>query len=483
MSDKEKRSTVEKNNQKKILVIVESPTKTKSLSKFLGKDYRIESSKGHLIDLPKSSLGVNIEKGFEPTYITIRGKGKTLAELKKAAKMARSILLATDPDREGEAISWHLEQQLSPINANIKRVEFYEITKDAIVKALEQPRAIDMRRVNSQQARRILDRLVGYSISPILQEKFGSKRFSAGRVQSAALKILCDREEEIENFKPQEYWEITAAFQKEGVREKGQKAFFQLVSWQNKKVEIHNALEAQEIEQFCQKAEFVVISKKTTERRIKPPAPYTTSKLQQEASTRLGFRAQKTMSLAQQLYEGVELERGEVVGLITYMRTDSTRLSDTALSMARDYLKSHFPEEFLAKMPISYANVGRMAQDAHEAIRPTDVYRTPDKVEKFLDRDLFRLYDLIWRRFVASQMAAAVDEVVTLEVGSKDKQVLFRFSRSQEKFPGFRSVFATAGERDSYLPPFEEQDKLTLLEIKKEQKFTQPPPRYTEASH
>lgn len=464
----------------KILVIVESPAKTKSLSKFLGKNYRVESSKGHLIDLPKSSLGVDIEHGFEPKYITIRGKGKTLANLKKAAKMADSILLATDPDREGEAISWHLERELSPINSKIKRIEFHEITKEAILKAIENPRELDMKKINSQQARRILDRLVGYGISPILQEKFGSKRFSAGRVQSAALKILCDREEEIEKFKPQEYWEISAAFRKDASNER--KVFFSLTNFLGNKPEIKNQEEALQVENLCNKTKFIVLSRKVTERKSKPLPPYTTSRLQQDASTKLGFRAQKTMSLAQELYEGVELENGVVTGLITYMRTDSTRISQAGIAMAREYISQNFAEEFLPEKPNIYEKAAKTAQDAHEAIRPTDVSRTPASIEKYLSRDLFRLYDLIWRRFVASQMTPAVDEIVSFEVGSEDGQIKFRYSASREKFAGYRAVFPVSSEKEFYIPPFEENDRVELWEIKKEQKFTQPPPRYTEAS-
>ncbi len=466
----------------KILIIVESPTKTKTLSKFLGKNYRIESSKGHLIDLPKSSMGIDLKNNFEPRYITIRGKGKTLAELKKAARQAKSVLLATDPDREGEAISWHLERELSNVNKDIKRIEFNEITKDAVLEAIAQPRKLDLLKINSQQARRILDRIVGYSISPILQDKFGSKRFSAGRVQSAALKILCDREDEIENFKPVEYWEISAKFEKDSGKAKDRHVVFRLTQIAGSKAEVKSREQAESIENFCRSAVFRVSDRKITERRIKPPPPYITSRLQQDASTRLGFRAQKTMAIAQSLYEGVELQHGVTTGLITYMRTDSTRISETGLKMARDYIKANFSEQYLPPTANLYSKNNKAAQDAHEAIRPTDVSRTPESIEKYLSKDQFRLYQLIWQRFVASQMTPGVDEVITIEVVTDLPVHTFRFTSGRQKFPGFRTVFAVGEDKNEYIPSFEVGDVLQLVEFNKQQKFTQPPARYTEAS-
>ena len=465
----------------KTLVIVESPTKTKSLAKFLGKSYRIESSKGHLIDLPKSSMGIDVENDFEPRYITIRGKGKTLSELKKAAKQAKEVLLATDPDREGEAISWHLERALLAVNENIKRIEFNEITKESVLSAVADPRPIDLQRVNSQQARRLLDRLVGYSISPILQEKFGSKRFSAGRVQSAALSIICAREKEIEVFKSKEYWEVEGTFNKEGGKKKDSTVIFKLAQVNKKKPDIGSQEEVDSLESEIRDLGFKVSKRKTSSRTIKPPAPYITSKLQQEASTRLGFRAQKTMSVAQGLYEGVELESGQT-GLITYMRTDSSRISDAGLTMVRDYIKENFDEDYLPENPHQYGNK-KAAQDAHEAIRPTDVRRTPQSVAAHLSKDGLKLYTLIWSRFVASQMTPGQDELVTIEIyGEKENSYMFRFSASSQKFAGFRKVFASGEAKNSYIPAFHEGESLNLLELEKIQKFTQPPPRYTEAS-
>ncbi|MDH5721437.1 MAG: type I DNA topoisomerase [Spirochaetia bacterium] len=485
MAKKEKKN--EKNSsQNKKLVIVESPTKIKSLSKFLDKNYIIQSSKGHLIDLPKSSMGVNIENGFEPKYITIRGKGKTLAELKKAAKKSKEILLATDPDREGEAISWHLKNVLLSGSASIKRIEFNEITKEAVLEAIKNPRDIDILKVNSQQARRILDRIVGYSISPILQEKLGAKRFSAGRVQSAALKIICDREEEIEKFTPKEYWEIDALFSKEGGAEINSEHIFRLLQVNQKKTDVKSQAEADKIENLLKKSEFTVAVKKTTERRTKPLAPYTTSKLQQEASTRLGFRAGKTMSVAQSLYEGVEMADGGVTGLITYMRTDSTRISEAGLKMARDYISENFDKNYLPDTPNIYAGK-KNAQDAHEAVRPTSVEKSPKKIAAFLSKDQLKLYTLIWNRFVASQMTPAVDEIVSLDVKAPAddelfSEFLFRLSSANQKFSGFRAVFSSGDAKKSSAPDFNENDKLSLEKLDKRQKFTQPLPRYTEAS-
>lgn len=473
--------TKKRKKQSPILVIVESPAKTKSISKFLGKQYRIESSKGHLIDLPKSSMGIDIENSFKPHYITIRGKGKTLNELKRAAKSSSEVLLATDPDREGEAISWHLARALSDFNTKIKRIEFNEITKEAVLEAVSHPRAIDLLRVNSQQARRLLDRLVGYSISPVLQEKFGSKRFSAGRVQSVALRILCQREREIEKFKPQEYWEMQAAWTKDSATKKDKDTFFNLVQIDRKKVQIQDSNMAEAIEKEIRESQFAVSKRKKSERRTKPQPPYITSRMQQDASTRLGFRAQKTMSVAQSLYEGVELADGNQTGLITYMRTDSTRTSDAGLKMARDHIKENFEPEYLPEQANVYAG-SKQAQDAHEAIRPTNVELTPESIASFLTRDQQRLYALIWSRFVASQMTAGVDELVTLEIESQSKKFLFRFSSSSQKFAGFRKVYSFGSEKFTHIPKFALHDELSLVQLKKEQKFTQPPPRFTESS-
>ncbi len=469
--------------KKTALVIVESPAKTKSISKFLGGKYRVESSKGHLIDLPRSSMGIDIKNNFEPLYITIRGKGKTLGELRKAAKNSSEVLLATDPDREGEAISWHLERALSEVNPRIRRIEFNEITKEAVLKAVEHPREIDMQRVDSQQARRVLDRLVGYEISPVLQKKFGSRRFSAGRVQSAALKILCDREAEIEKFVAEEFWEFDGFFSGSDSKARDKETPFRLTQVAGKKTSIASKNEAEALEKEVLAAKFSLVSRKTSERRIKPLAPYITSRLQQDASTRLGFRAQKTMSIAQGLYEGVELGKEGSVGLITYMRTDSTRISATGLEQARNYIAANFDSAYLPDTPNFYGKKkDENTQDAHEAIRPTDVTRTPESIEKFLDRDQYRLYSLIWRRFVASQMAPGIDELVTLEVQDADSKFTFRYSSSRQTFAGFRAIYPLGDEKTQYVPNFGEGEPLKLLAFEKQQKFTQPPPRYTEAS-
>jgi len=465
----------------KTLIIVESPTKIKSLSKFLEKSYKVESSKGHLIDLPRSKMGIKINENFEPEYITIRGKGKTLAELKKAAKNSDSILLATDPDREGEAISWHLARALSVFNGDIKRIEFNEITKSAVLEAISHPREIDLKKVNSQQARRLLDRLVGYSISPILQQKFHSKRFSAGRVQSVALRIIANREEEIESFQQTEYWEAELSWKSAGSLAKDSEVFFKLVQINGEKAVINNKSEIESIENECSSLEFVLKTRKKTERNIKPSAPFITSRLQQEASTRLGFRAQKTMSVAQSLYEGVDLGKSGSVGLITYMRTDSTRISDQGLTMIREFIKTNYEPEYLSPTPNIY-HAGKAAQDAHEAIRPTDVNITPQSIASFVTKDQLKLYELIWSRAVASQMTPGVDELVTLEAASAGDKYLFRFSSGKQVFAGFRAVFPVGENKKSYIPSFQEGDLLKLDKFQKEQKFTQPPPRYTEAS-
>ena len=473
-------------NRKKKLVIVESPTKTKSLSKFLGTDYEITSSKGHLIDLPKSRMGIDIENNFEPDYMTIRGKGKALAALRRSAKKSLEILLATDPDREGEAISWHLARVLSQQNPNIKRIEFNEITKEAVLSAIQNPREIDMQRVNSQQARRLLDRLVGYSISPVLQEKFGSKRFSAGRVQSVALRIICEREVQIEKFYPQEYWEFYSYWESTAKKQKDKETQFKLAQIDGAKVEVNSTQSANKIEQEIKKTDFFVSIRKEAEKRLKPAAPYITSKLQQEASTRLNFRARKTMSVAQSLYEGTNIE-GESIGLITYMRTDSTRISETGLKMCIDYIKGNYPSEYLPDKPNIYHG-GKQTQDAHEAIRPTSVSYTPEKIRAHLSNDEFRLYQLIWQKFVASQMSQGVDILTTLEVTPKENtrkgkpKFLFRYSASKQKFAGFRIVMPKDRSKKSNVPSFKQNDGLFLIKLEKEQKFTQPPPRYTEAS-
>ena len=482
-----KMGKAEKSKVRKKLVIVESPSKTRSLAKFLGKDYEITSSKGHLIDLPKSRMGIDINNDFQPEYMTIRGKGKILAELKRAAKRVMEIILATDPDREGEAISWHLARVLAGQNQNIKRIEFNEITKDAVLKAIQNPREIDMEKVNSQQARRLLDRLVGYSISPVLQEKFGSKRFSAGRVQSVALRILCDREDQIEKFIPKEYWEFEACWNNKSNKKTNEKAVFKLVQIDGEKLNIASKEKAQNIEGKIRIASFKLSNKKETQRRSRPAPPYTTSKLQQEASSRFGFRAQKTMSIAQSLYEGVPLGADESIsGLVTYIRTDSVRISEIALGACRNFIKKNYSAEYLPPKANVYASSAK-TQDAHEAIRPTNVDQRPGELKQNLTPEQYKLYNLIWQKFVASQMTPSVDAQTTLEIKNNknsqvDQEFLFRFTESREVFPGFRAVLPREKSENTIIPNFETGESVNLVELNKYQKFTQPPPRYTEAS-
>ena len=469
----------------KTLIIVESPTKIKSISKFLSKQFIVESSKGHLIDLPKSKLGIDIKDNFQPTYITIRGKGKTLEALKRVAKKTQLILLATDPDREGEAISWHLERVLSKQNNNIKRIVFNEITKEAVLESIKNPTSIDIEKVNAQQARRLLDRLVGYSISPILQEKFGSKRFSAGRVQSVALKIICKREEEINEFISQEYWEFFSSFYNNKSTAKqqtnDQECFFKLSKIENDKVNVTSKQEAYALADEVKNSKFIVSEIKQVLKKIKPPPPYTTSKLQQDASTRLNFRARKTMVVAQNLYEGIDIHK-ETVGLITYMRTDSTRISQQGLNMARDYIKNNFSSKYLPDKPNIYHSA-KQTQDAHEAIRPTDVSKTPDSIKSFLTPDQYKLYKLIWSKFVASQMTHGEDSTQNYVVLDTNKKYEFRYNITDQLFLGFRKVFSfLASKEKTNIPSFKQGDSILLHEMQKEQKFTQPPPRYTEAS-
>ena len=455
------------------LIIVESPSKAKTINKYLGSKYVISSSMGHIIDLPKSRLAVDIENGFSPEYITIRGKAKILNDLKKKAAQSSRVLLATDPDREGEAISWHLSNALRSKNSDIKRIEFNEITEPAVRAAVEHPRDIDMSLVNAQQARRILDRIVGYNISPILWRKI-KKGLSAGRVQSVALRVICDRESEIEGFIPEEYWVIEALFECRGKKFKGQ---FHTLAGEKKKLQ--TKADVDEILKRLEGKKFTVESVARKERRRNPVAPYITSKLQQDAANRLGFTSGKTMMIAQQLYEGVDLEGEGPVGLISYMRTDSTRVAESALNAVRGYIGSHFAPEYLPERPNFYANK-KNAQDAHEAIRPTDVNRTPDSLKGRLSREQYRLYDLIWKRFVSSQMTAEVSEVcmAVLVAG----EAAFRASGSRVLFDGFSAVEREEKTKKLDLPPLKEGDEVEALEFTPEQHFTTPPPRYNDAS-
>lgn len=453
------------------LIIVESPAKAKTLKKFLGRKYAVEATMGHLIDLPKSKLGVEIEDNFAPRYITIRGKGKILANLKKKAKSSQEVYLATDPDREGEAISWHLSNALAIPNENC-RVAFNEITKEAVLGALKNPRPVDLDLVNAQQARRILDRLVGYQISPILWQKV-RKGLSAGRVQTVAVRIICEREEEIEAFVPEEYWSLEGIF-------KGKEGTFiaQLHRIDSKKARIANEAEAQKHYDLIKATNFLIEKIKQRKRKRNPAPPFTTSTLQQEAIRQLGYTARKTMFIAQQLYEGIDVGSSGSTGLITYMRTDSVRVAASALEAVRDYIQGEFGNKYLPDQARYFKKKGR-SQDAHEAIRPTNPSLTPQELTKHLNKDQLSLYRLIWQRFVASQMAAAEYDGLTVDIAGD--RYLFRTAGSRLTFPGFLKVLSHKPE-DNILPRLTEKEAVSLEELKKEQHFTKAPPRYTEGT-
>ncbi|PAF22171.1 DNA topoisomerase I [Terribacillus saccharophilus] len=460
------------------LVIVESPAKAKTIERYLGKKYKVKASMGHIRDLPKSQMGINVEEDFEPRYITIRGKGPVLKELKSAAKKVKKVYLAADPDREGEAIAWHLAHSLNIDETSECRVVFNEITKDAIKESFKHPRSIDMDLVDAQQARRILDRLVGYNISPLLWKKV-KKGLSAGRVQSVAVKMIMDRENEIKKFIPEEYWSIDTAFQS------GKNSFEgSFYGVDGKKVGLASEEEVNEILGKLNGNDFQVDRVNKRERKRNPAAPFTTSSLQQEAARKLNFRARKTMMVAQQLYEGIDLgkKEGGITGLITYMRTDSTRISNTAKEESANYIKETYGEEFLGSGTKTKQTEG--AQDAHEGIRPTSAYRHPDSVKAILSRDQFRLYKLIWERFTASQMAQAVLDTMTVHLVNEG--VEFRATGSKVKFKGFMKVYVEGNddnksEKDRLLPNLEDGMTVKAEEITPNQHFTQPPPRYTEA--
>lgn len=456
----------------KYLVIVESPTKAKTIDKYLGRNYKVVASKGHLRDLPKSKMGIDFENNFDPQYITIRGRGDTVKELKKLAKKAEKVYLAADPDREGEAIAWHLSYILGLEEGDKNRVVFNEVTKDAVKDAFKTSREINQDLVDSQQARRILDRIVGYSISPLLWKKIKGG-LSAGRVQSTALKLIIDRENEIRAFKPEEYWSIPTKFKKD--RSSFEAQFY---GENGKKVELTSEEQVKGIlDKLEQDKEFKIVDIEEKERRRKPPKPYTTSTLQQDASNRINFRAGKTMMIAQQLYEGIAIGKN-TIGLITYMRTDSTRISQTAKASSSNYIKEKFGQEYLGKgaAVTNSANT----QDAHEAIRPSDVTLAPDDIKEYLSRDQFRLYSLIWSRFVASQMTDAVYDTIRADITQND--VNFRANGSRIKFEGFLKVYESKSKKDNYLPDLSVDDLVKLAEINPEQHFTQPPARYNEAS-
>ncbi|WP_342502537.1 type I DNA topoisomerase [Bacillus sp. FSL R5-0397] len=459
------------------LVIVESPAKAKTIERYLGKKYKVKASMGHVRDLPKSQLGVDTEHDFEPRYITIRGKGPVLKELKTAAKKAKKVYLAADPDREGEAIAWHLAHSLDLDLSSDCRVVFNEITKDAIKDSFKHPRMIDMDLVDAQQARRILDRLVGYKISPILWKKV-KKGLSAGRVQSVALRLIIDRENEINEFKPEEYWTIDGTFLKG--KESFEASFFGV---NGKKHPLKTKEDVKEILSKLKGSKFSVEKVTKKERKRNPAVPFTTSTLQQEAARKLNFRAKKTMMIAQQLYEGIDLGKEGTVGLITYMRTDSTRISNTAIEEVSAFIDQTYGKNFLNTTKRT-TKKSENAQDAHEAIRPTSTLRKPADVKHVLSRDQLRLYKLIWERFVASQMAPAVLD--TMSVDLENNGLTFRANGSKVKFPGFMKVYVEGKddqleEKDKMLPDLKEGDTVLSKDIEPEQHFTQPPPRYTEA--
>lgn len=464
----------------KNLVIVESPAKAKTIGKMLGRNYKVVASIGHVRDLPKSTLGIDLENDLEPKYINIRGKGPIINELRKEAKKADKIFLATDPDREGEAISWHLSHILN-IDPNEKtRVEFNEITKESIKKSIKEPRKIDQDLVDAQQARRLLDRLVGYQISPLLWKKI-RRGLSAGRVQSVATKLICDRESEINKFIPEEYWSLQSLFIKDKSEFEG-KFIGRYINNKEEKIELKSEEEVQKIITNLDRENFKVKEVKKGSKKRNPYPPYTTSTLQQDASRRLGFSTKKTMSIAQQLYEGIDINKEGTVGLITYMRTDSTRISTSAISEAKEFIVTNFGKE--------YSNSGRVygnkskkeTQDAHEAIRPTLNLRPPAEIKGSLNKDQFVLYELIWNRFIASQMSTANYNTLSINVVSND--YLFRTTGSVLIFPGFLKVYSNLSkeDEDKQIPNLVEGEKLKVNDIVPKQHFTQPPPRYTEAS-
>ena len=461
---------------KQNLVIVESPTKAKTIERYLGKNFKVVASKGHLRDLPKSKMGVDIEHNYEPHYISIRGKGDLIKSLKKEAAKADAVYLASDPDREGEAISWHLAHLLGlDLNAPI-RVEFNEITKDTIKEAFKNPRKIDMDLVDAQQARRILDRLVGYTLSPILWKKV-KKGLSAGRVQSIAVKLIIDRENEIKAFVPEEYWTLEGQFKKE---KKAFTANYYGTTAEKANLEKEKTVKAV-MSEISKKKPFTVTKVTKKERKRNPAAPFTTSSLQQDASNRLNFRTRKTMMVAQQLYEGVSLGRSGSVGLITYMRTDSTRISATAQNEASEFIEKEFGIEYCLTSKRAVKNADG-AQDAHEAIRPSSVLRTPDSIASYLTKDQLKLYTLIWSRFVASQMTAAVYD--TVQVDLEQNNHVFKANGSTIKFAGYQKVYQDNAEakKGNVLPEMQVGDEVQLAKLSPEQHFTQPPARYSEAT-
>lgn len=472
------------------LVIVESPTKARTVGRFLGKGYTVRASVGHVRDLLRSSLSVDVENGFKPTYRVPNEKKQVVKELAEEVKKAAEVYLATDPDREGEAIAWHLAEVTGIRPEKLRRVVFHEITQSAIEEAFAHPRGIDMNLVNAQQARRILDRLVGYSLSPLLWRKVRS-RLSAGRVQSVAVRMVVEREREIQNFVPEEYWSIQAELAKRTSRRPTFLAKLHRI--RGEEVNLKDEPATRAVVEDLERAVYVVVSIKEGQRRRQPAPPFTTSTMQQEASRRLGFTATRTMRIAQQLYEGIDLDGSGPVGLITYMRTDSTNVAEQAQQEARQYIAQRYGESFLPPQPPVYKTKTKGAQEAHEAIRPTSVFREPEAIKDQLTRDQYRLYQLIWQRFVASQMPPALYDTVAVEIeagpADGEKPYLFRATGSTLRFPGFLIVYEEAKDEDvqeeepaQQIPPLEVGEVLDLVRLIPEQHFTQPPPRYTEAT-
>lgn len=465
---------------KTTLVIVESPAKVKTIKKFLSSNYKVEATMGHIRDLPKSQLGIDVNNDFEPKYITIRGKGQILEKLKKEAKSCDKIYLATDPDREGEAISWHLSKVLGIDPKDDCRIEFNEITKTAVKNAIKKPRSINMDLVDAQQARRVLDRLVGYKISPLLWKKV-KKGLSAGRVQSVAVKLILDREEEIRAFVPKEYWDLNAKLLDSKSKKTIEAKFY---GNKDKKIEINSKEEMDALLKSLEGHEYQVIKIKKGEKKRNAPLPFTTSSLQQEAYRKLGFSTKKTMMVAQRLYEGVDIKGEGTVGLVSYIRTDSTRLSDEAKADAKQFIIDRYGEKYYRKNNVQ-AKPNTKAQDAHEGIRPTSAFREPSLIKDSLDKDQYKLYELIWTRFIASQMEPAVYDVVTIDISAGD--YIFKATGSSIKFPGFMLVYTEGKdekeeEKDIILPEINEGEILKLKKLEPKQHFTEPPARYTEAT-
>ena len=460
------------------LIIVESPAKANTIKKFLGGSTKVVASMGHIRDLPKSKLGVNIENDFEPEYINIRGKGDLIKSLKNEAKKAKKIYIATDPDREGEAIAWHLAYILNQEKEKITRVTFNEITKSAVKKAIKEPRNIDLNLVDAQQARRVLDRIVGYKISPILWKKV-RRGLSAGRVQSVAVKLIVDREEEIEKFIPEEYWNIYANLQDKETKKEFQAKFY---GENGKKQEIHSEDEVQKILKTIEKAKYIVDDIKKSEKKRNPAPPFTTSTMQQEASRKLGFTLKKTMTIAQGLYEGVKIPEKGTVGLITYMRTDSTRISEEARAIAKERITKNYGDEYYENR---YYKAKKDSQDAHEAIRPTYIDINPEEIKDALSKDQYKLYKLIYNRFMASQMSAAIYDTMSVTIDANG--YTFKANGQTLKFKGFMTLYVEGTdskeeEKEGMLPDIKEKEELKLVKIDPKQSFTEPPPRYTEAS-